>query len=207
MDVPTITETGLYNYLLQKNIPGVREKVARISFKKAAQLYGTTQRVTPVYEIVSGAVKLGRLSPEGKECVYEILVPGEVFGNLSYLNNPGDPPFSEFSKALTATELYAYDLQFFKHLLSQEPAIAEWFYPKIIYRWNKTESLLFYIRSFEPRKRIQLLHASLHKKIMTALQREVFLDKLVSYKDLADLTATTRQLVAETIKSSKPLKA
>ncbi len=35
----------------------------------------------------------------------------------------------------------------------------------------------------------------MHKKIMTAVSREVFLDKLISLQDIADLTATTRQLV------------
>jgi hypothetical protein len=40
----------------------------------------------------------------------------------------------------------------------------------------------------------------LHKKIITAGNREVFLNKLITYNDIADLTATTRQLAADTIK-------
>jgi hypothetical protein len=86
--------------------------------------------------------------------------------------------------------------------MTHDPDVAEWFYSKIVSRWNKTESLLFSIRSFEPRKRIELMQSALHKKINTAVNREVFLDKLISNKDMADLTATTRQLVAETFKSS-----
>lgn len=191
-----IEEKGLYDYLAQKQVTDLKEKVAHFTLKKGAQLYGAPQRFTNLYEIISGAVKLGRLSPKGKECIYEILTPGEFFGNLSVLN---DRPFNEFSKTLTATEIRSYDISFFKEQLT-DPQVAAWFYPKIVSRWYKTESLLFYIRSFEPRKRIQQVHADMHKKIPTAHSREVFLDKLISYSDIADLTATTRQLVAETVK-------
>jgi CRP/FNR family cyclic AMP-dependent transcriptional regulator len=200
----TIAEIGLYNYLVMKNTPELKDKISHFTLKKGAQLYGTPQRFTNVYEIISGAAKLGRLSPEGKECVYEIVSPGEFFGNLAILN---DAPFCEFSKTLTATEVRSYDLQFFKHLMTHDPEVAEWFYTKIVSRWNKTESLLYYIRSFEPRKRITMLQTNMHRKIMTALRREVFLDKLISNKDMADLTATTRQLVADTFKSSLALHA
>ncbi len=193
----TIAEKGLYHYLAEKQIPGLKQKVGQFTLKKGAQLYGAPERFTNLYEIISGAVKLGRLSPRGKECIYEILTPGEFFGNLSVLH---DMPFDEFSKTLTATEVRWYDIRFFKDQLS-DPEVGAWFYPKIVSRWYKTESLLFYIRSFDPRKRIQQLHADLHKKIPTAHRREVFLDKLISYSDIADLTATTRQLVADTMKA------
>lgn len=195
----TIAEIGLYNYLVSKNTPGLRDTISHFTLKKGAQLYGTPQRFTNIYEIISGAVKLGRLSPEGKECVYEIVSPGEFFGNLAFLP---DAPFAEFSKTLTATEVRSYDLHFFKHIMTHDPEVAEWFYSRLVSRWNKTESLLYYIRSFEPRKRITMLQSNMHRKIMTAVRREVFLDKLISYKDMADLTATTRQLVADTFKSS-----
>jgi len=200
----TIAEIGLYNYLESKNTLGLRDTVSHFTLKKGAQLYGTPQRFTNIYEIISGAVKLGRLSPEGKECIYEIVSPGEFFGNLAFLP---DAPFSEFSKTLTATEIRSYDLQFFKYIMTHDPEVAEWFYTRLVSRWNKTETLLYYIRSFEPRKRITMLQSNMHRKIMTAVRREVFLDKLISNKDMADLTATTRQLVADTFKSSLQLHA
>ena len=168
--------------------------------KKGNTLYSAPQRFTNIYEIINGAVKLGRLSPKGKECVYEIVTPGEFFGNLNFLR---DAPFSEFSKTLTPTEIRAYDLDFIKYLMTHDPNVSAWFYSKIIERWNKTESLLYYIRSYEPRKRIELLQTSMHKKIMTAVSREVFLDKLISLQDMADLTATTRQLVADTLRNAE----
>lgn len=192
----SIAGTGLYNYLLQQNTAALKEQVTQLTLKKGQQLYGTDQRQTDIYEIVSGAVKLGGLSAKGEEYIYEVLTPGEFFGNLALLSDT----FSEFCKVLVPARIRVYKLAFFRHLMTHDPLIAEWFFGKIVYRWNKTESLLGYIRAYEPRERIQLLYQSMDKKILTAVNREVLLNRLLTYKDIADLTATTRQLVAGTIK-------
>lgn len=191
-----IEETGLYNYLEAQQTPGLKENVRLVSLKKGQQLYGTSESFTDIYEIVSGAVKLGGISVKDEEYIYEVVTPGEFFGNLALL---GDT-FSEFCKVITATQVRSYKVSFFKYLMTHDPVIAEWCFAKIVFRWNKTESLLANIRSYEPRERIQLLNAVLQRKITTAANREVSLNKLITYKDIADLTATTRQLVADTLK-------
>ena len=191
-----ISEGRLYNYLLENNIPGLKDKVKYITLKKGQQLYGPRQGKTDIYEIITGAVKLGNISAKEEEYIYEILAPGEFFGNLAML---GDS-FSEFCKAMCATQIRVYDLNFFKHIMTHDPNVAEWCFGKIVFRWNKTETLLAYIRSLEPRERIQYVYADLSKIIMTAGNRETVLSKLLTYKNIADLTATTRQLVADTIK-------
>lgn len=190
-----ILEKGLYSYLLEQKVPGWKDNVTMKKLKKGALLYDTSQPHTDIYEIISGAVKLGGISGKGKEYIYELLTPGEFFGNLAFLG----PAFCEFCKVLTGTELRVYKRDFFKHLMTHDPQVAEWAFTKIVYRWNKTESLLANIRSYEPRERIQVLYSSLQRKIITAGNREVYLNKLLTYQDIADLTATTRQLAADTI--------
>ena len=191
-----IAEQGLYNYLAEKKVPGLAENVTLVTLQRGQLLYDTSQRFTDIFEIVSGAVKLGGLSVKGEEYIYELVMPGEFFGNLAVL---GDT-FSEFCKTLTATQFRSYKVAFFKHLMTHDPEVSEWCFEKIVFRWNKTESMLANIRSCEPRERIQLVYSGLQRKIMTAGGREAFLHKLVTNKDIADLTATTRQLVADTIK-------
>lgn len=197
-----INEKGLYQYLVEIKHPGLSDNVNMLSFKRWTQLYGTTESFTSIYEIVTGAVKLGGISIKGEEYIYELVLPGEFFGNLAVL---GDT-FSEFCKTLAPTQVRCYNTAFFKHIMTHDPKVAEWCFGKIVFRWNKTESLLANIRSYEPRERIQRLYRSLHRKLKTASNREVSLHKLITYKDIADLTATTRQLVADTI-SNPPLSA
>ncbi len=62
----TVAAMGLYNYLLSRNIPGLKEKTAHHILKKGSWLYGAPQRFTDIYEIITGAVKLGSAFTQGK---------------------------------------------------------------------------------------------------------------------------------------------
>lgn len=169
--------------------------------KRGALLYDTTQRYTDIYEIVSGAVKLGRISDKGKEFIYELVTPGEFFGNLDVLKEHG---FSEFCKPLVITQLRAYSPAFFSHITTHDPEVVEWFLARIVSRWNKTESILANIRTYEPRDRILLLYKELQQTPIMIANRNSTLARLVTYQDIADLTATTRQLAADTINAILP---
>jgi len=206
-----VKRKGLYNYLLEKGMHGLEEKTFLRTFKKGDMIYGPTQHYTYIYEIISGAAKLGSVSSaKAEESIHEIVTPGEFFGNLRLLDdNAGlfgnlrglHRPFSEFSKTLASSYIRCYEYDFFRHLMINDPHVAEWFYPKIVSRWCKTETLLICIRSLEPRERIKHVHSLFDVRIRTAQDKDVRLNTCMSYKDLADLTATTRQLVADTLKT------
>jgi CRP/FNR family cyclic AMP-dependent transcriptional regulator len=197
-----IESKGLYQYLLENKTPRLAENVKLISVRRGQILYDTSEKFTSIYEVISGGVKLGGISTKGEEYIYELVMAGEFFGNLALLNDT----FSEHCKSLTITQVRSYTPAFFKHLMMHDPVVAKWCYERIVFRWNKTESLLAHIRSYEPRERILSMYASLQKRIMVIDNRSVLLSRLVTNKDIADLTATTRQLVAETLKQYEECK-
>lgn len=207
-----VNEMGLYNYLVAQKVPGLEDRTFLKYFKKGEKVYGPSQHYTYIYEIVSGAAKLGSISGRGEEITHEIVTPGECFGNLRLLDDHAGllgnlramhMPFAEFCKTLAPSLMRCYEYDFFKHLMINDPNVAEWFYPKIISRWCKTESLLICIRSLEPRERIRHMYNIFGTRIRTASDKEISLNTSISFKDLADLTATTRQLVADTLRSAK----
>lgn len=189
------TET-LYQYLLTKQIPGFQQTAKEVTVKKGAVLYDTSEPFTAIYEIKAGAVKLGSLSQKGEEYIYEIVKTGDIFGNIAFLPQR----FSEFSKAIVPTTLYAYELEFFRHQVLNDSVAADKFIRCIIGRWHKTESMLSKIRYYEPRERILHLYDSMSEKVETSINRSVVLNKQLTKKDIADITATTRQLVADTLR-------
>lgn len=204
-----ITENGLYDYLAHKNMARLRESVFEKEFKKGEEVYGPSRHYTHIYELVEGAIKLGSISRRGVGIMHEILVREEFFGNLRLLdNNAGlfgklkglHKPFSEFSKALVPTVVRCYEYDFFRHLMINDPNVAEWFYSKIVSRWCKTESLFICILSLPPRERIKHVYDLYDTKIRTGEHREVYLNKSLSFQEIADLTGTTRQLVAATLR-------
>ncbi|MEX2569060.1 MAG: hypothetical protein WD431_24165 [Cyclobacteriaceae bacterium] len=67
-----------------------------IHLDKGHFIYRPPQRITPIFEIETEAVKIGAYSPDGVE-------PGDFFGNLRHMNGQ----FSEFAKTLSSVELRA----------------------------------------------------------------------------------------------------
>ncbi|PTB96605.1 Crp/Fnr family transcriptional regulator [Marivirga lumbricoides] len=188
----------LYNYL-QKS-PRYKEKISeRISslfFKKGDYIYKPSEELYTAYELVKGVVKVGSYSKDGNECVYDILKPGDIFGNLHYL----DGNFQEFTKCLTDVELRLYDLVFYKRIVIQDYNIAEWFNQYIVRRWCRAETRFFTTISEDILTRIKRLYKEFNYTIKDANGKEVNIFALFSQKDIADLTGSTRQSVAQTFR-------
>lgn len=188
-------EDSLYKYLKAKNIKDLDLYSKIITLNKGKVVYNTDQPFTDIYEIKSGAIKLGKLSTRGEEYIYDVVKTGDLFGNTAFLPDE----FSEFSKAVVPTSLYVYDHDFFRELLVIDPSITEWFITRMVSRWHRIESLFSNVRNLEPRERIIHVYKQLNDKVLTATNRVVLLNKNLTKKDLADLTATTRQLVSNTL--------
>ncbi len=187
---------GVYEYLITKDIPGFKENVKTITAAKGKLLYDVDQQYTDIYEIQSGAVKLGARSSKDEEYIYELVMPGEIFGNVALL----DKPFMEYCKAVVPCRLYSFKRDFFMYHVLHDHIATEIFVRQIVHRWHKTESILSGIRHFEPRERILRLYDNLNYMIPVEGNKKVLLNKHLTNKDLADLTATTRQLVAEILR-------
>lgn len=116
-----------------------------LELEKGIILYQPPQRITPIYEIIQGAIRIGTYSPFGEEVCYDILKSGDFFGNLQYLNGQ----FSEFAKTLTTVRLRVYDSGFFRHVNTHIPEAANWFAYHLVSRWCRAESRLFAVRSLD----------------------------------------------------------
>ena len=73
------------------------------------------------FAILSGRVKIFRLSPEGKEQIYHIFGAGESFGEVSVFSGQG---FPAFAKALMATEVLFFPRDAFIGLITRDPSLA-----------------------------------------------------------------------------------
>lgn len=192
----SVKQMELYDYLQQK-APGQWEQRVRIQeYKKGVFVYSPPQRLRYICELVAGAVKLGCYTDEATEFTYEVLKPGDFFGNFQYLNGP----FAEFSKTLAPTTVRCYDLSLFKDMIIQHPQIAEWFVARLTSRWCSSETKLVHIGTLEPRQRIKQAYQLFNKPVMDSSTQNHMLAELLTFKDIADLTGTTRQLVAQVLR-------
>ncbi|MFC3415388.1 cyclic nucleotide-binding domain-containing protein [Algoriphagus hitonicola] len=83
-----------FEILGNKNYAHLGNQVSELEMDKGVFLYQPPQRITPIYEIVQGSVKIGAYSPEGDEVCYDILKPG-IF---SVIYNTSTGNFRNFPK-------------------------------------------------------------------------------------------------------------
>tara|TARA_R110002074_G_scaffold274135_3_gene445667 strand:- start:13510 stop:14139 length:630 start_codon:yes stop_codon:yes gene_type:complete len=185
-----------YNFLSVHNPEAISNFVNTVEYEKGQFLYQPPQRITPIYEIVKGAIRIGTYSPMGIEVCYDILRPGEFFGNLRYLNGQ----FSEFAKSLSSVVVREYDCEFFKKITIVEPEISEWFNIQVVKRWCRAEERLYAVRSLDAAAKVRKIMCDFQNQIEDASGRLINLQKILTLQDIADLTGLTRQTVSKVIK-------
>jgi len=185
-----------YNYLKEQNYPILSDYVEEITVKRNEYIYRPPFADNFIYEIVSGAIKLGSYSESGEEFVYDVIRTGDFFGNLKYLNGQ----FFEYSKSLISTDIRIYDLKFFKKQVTENPKLAEWFISYIVKRWCISEKKLGKINERGTDEKLQYLMQSLDMLVYDTNKKEHLLFHLLTQKDLADLMGTTRQTISTMLK-------
>jgi CRP-like cAMP-binding protein len=167
--------------------------------EKGVYLYQPPVKTTPIYEIVSGIVKIGSYTQAGEEVCFDILGSGEFFGNLNYL----DGQFFEFSKTLTQVKLRVNEIDYFKDIIINIPEVSEWFNRKVVMRWWKAENRLYSIRSLDVEEKVKKVLTDFYK--MDEIRDFKALKKLLTLQDIADLTGLTRQTVSKLLKIIHPV--
>ncbi|MEO0331480.1 MAG: Crp/Fnr family transcriptional regulator [Bacteroidota bacterium] len=174
------------------------KEYSKTYYHRGEFIYLPTDRLDRLFILNQGAVKLGSYSSKGTEVTYDIVYPGEFFGNLQYL--PGNV-FSEFAKALSPVEVYSYSTPLFKELIQQNTRVAERFHEVMVRRWCRAEAKLLANASLSPTNRVQQLLQQYQQKVTTDTRKSVPIHALLTQKDIANLTGLTRQTVAQIMKN------
>ncbi|MBI5575209.1 MAG: Crp/Fnr family transcriptional regulator [Deltaproteobacteria bacterium] len=100
------------------------EKMAReMVLKKGAGLFGPGDPTQGFYVVQEGAVRLYRISPQGKEITQEIASPGSAFALASLYSDT----YHCFADALKDSRLYLIKKKQFLDLIATDPKFAaEW---------------------------------------------------------------------------------
>ncbi|WP_340152271.1 Crp/Fnr family transcriptional regulator [uncultured Marivirga sp.] len=188
----------LFNYLNQQEEykDCFHQHISVAKFRKGEYIYKPSEEPHTIYEVISGTVKVGNYGIDGTEHCYDILKPGDFFGNYRLL----DGNFQEFSKPLTSVRLRTYDLSYIKYLIFTDINISALFTKYIVRRWSRAETRFFTVISEETSIRIKRLYREFNVKIKDADGKSVNIFSLFSQKDIADLTGSSRQTVANIFK-------
>lgn len=93
----------------------------RCSFRKGERIFSEGDEGTGFYALLSGRVKIFKVSSEGKEQILHLFGPGESFGEVSVFTGQGFP--ADAAAVLSSAALF-FPRAAFSALIRQDPALA-----------------------------------------------------------------------------------
>ena len=90
-------------------------------YKKGQVIFSEGDEGTGFYAIISGRIKIFKLSPEGKEQILHMMEPGEIFGEVPVFTGQGYPAFAE---AHTHCSLLFFPRNAFIELIRKDPSLS-----------------------------------------------------------------------------------
>jgi CRP-like cAMP-binding protein len=92
-----------------------------VEFRKGQLIYSADQPSTAIYLVISGKVKVSRLSGDGRQVVMDIYQPDEFFGESAFLNLPQR---AEQALALENCRLMAWSNAEIEDIILKRPRLA-----------------------------------------------------------------------------------
>ncbi|BBY27996.1 Crp/Fnr family transcriptional regulator [Mycolicibacterium sediminis] len=99
-----------------------RRKAVKVAFDEGDVIFAEGDPPECVYLITEGKVRLGRVSPAGKKCLYTVLGPSDVLGEVAVLDGTGQPATAV---AMTDVRAVAWDRSQLTDLAAAHPSAAD----------------------------------------------------------------------------------
>jgi len=192
---------NLFDGMTTQEMEEVEKKTTMRTAKKDQYLFFPEEPSTSIFLLKEGRVKLGSYSDDGKELIKAILSPGEMFGELSVT---GEEKRKDFAQALTDEALIcAVGKDTMLEMMEMNPMMSLKITKLIGLRLRKTERRLSDLLFKDARTRVIDLIKELAEEQGKAVGHEILVKHNFTHKDMANLTATSRQTVTTILNELK----
>lgn len=119
--VDLLARIPLFEGLPEEQINEIANIIVDQEFGKGQTIFSEGDEGTGFHVVVSGRVKVFKLSSEGKEQILHIFGPGEPFGEVPVFSGQSFPAHAE---ALENARIFFMDRKEFIQLIQREPSLA-----------------------------------------------------------------------------------
>lgn len=116
-----IAAIPLFEGLPRKQHEDLARIVVHRSYKRGQTIFSEGDEGTGFYVVISGRVKIFKLSPEGKEQILHVFGPGEPFGEVPMFAGQRFPAYAE---ALDPSRVLFFPRDAFVGLIKKDPTLA-----------------------------------------------------------------------------------
>jgi CRP/FNR family transcriptional regulator len=139
MDIEVLRRAPLFATLDDDAFRLLTDELTEVDLSRGASVFREGDQGDQLYFIVSGKVKLGRTSPDGRESLLAILGPGELFGEMALF----DPsPRTATATAVSETRLAGLKNESLNALLRTRPEVSAQLLQALARRLRRTNDSL-----------------------------------------------------------------
>lgn len=116
-----LAKISLFSSLDERDLTEIARGLRRSSYDPGEMVVQHLDDDDDVYFILSGSLIASIISPEGREVAFDVMVPGDYFGEIAALDGRGR---SASVAALVPSEVAAISGNRFRELVGRHPAIS-----------------------------------------------------------------------------------
>ena len=165
---------------------------SELTFRSGDVIFAQADPPDCLYLTTSGKVRLGRHDDTGRTCLYTVVGPGEVFGEVAMFDTS---PRTEMAVAMTDVRVLAWDRAGLDELFATDPTAAEHLLRVLARRIRRASDDITDLMSATVSSRVakQLLRLAQQFGVQHDGAVRVALD--LNQEQLAQLTGTSRECV------------
>ena len=175
----------------------ISDKMISRAYKKGQMILLEESQGETFFIIVSGAVKVTRLSDDGREVILAILGESDFFGEMSLLDGEGR---SANIVANEDAEVLTLSRRDFLDCLETYPKIAIALLEELAIRLRKSDQHIESLSLSDSEHRIAITLIRFAQELGTIKQGDVKISNLPFQQDIANMAGTSRETVSRTLK-------
>jgi len=184
-----LANVALFARCSAEELAAMSARLRRRSYARGQVIFQEGHQGTALYVIECGRVKLGLSSPEGKEVIFDLLGPGDFFGELALLD--GEPRSAD-ATALDPCDLLVLDRVGFHQQLAQQPRMASSLLAVLSRRLRRDARLMSDAAFLDVPARLARVLLNLAESSGHPTSDGVMLDCRLTQTDLAGLVGSSR---------------
>lgn len=188
---------NIFEGLDETTMQRVDQMSSMVQAKTHQPIYFPDEPSNSIFFLKEGHVKISRINPEGKEIILDVVGPGEIFGELSLVDE-GEKP-SEMAQALDEALICAIKKPDFESLLKKNPDLNFQITKRIGLRLRRFEERVSDLIFKDVKKRIASFLVHYAEEFGKIKKGIVTVRTHLSHHEIALLTGSARQTVTTTL--------
>jgi len=187
-----VRQAPLFAALDEEDVAALQATMSTSRLARGEVLFREGDQGDRLYVLLSGKVKLGRTSTDGRENLVAILGPGEMFGELSVFD-PG--PRNATATAVAETQLIGLGNDALQQFLLSRPAVAQSLLAALAKRLRRTNDSLADLVFTDVPGRVAKALLELSERFGQPTEEGLLVAHDLTQEELAQLVGASRETV------------